>query len=196
MEIKRILNYEELVMEAKSLLTRSSLIKMKIAKIALDACTIRHGGRSGNHYTLTNFAKDVGISRKQLSLWTLTYTNVVRHIEDLCLEETDWVHACRVHALITAENTRLRALNNSVKMKEIFYAPNRDEVIKLMARVQQDGAMSSLKAVEYLQRSQFHLNTCVEKDVCLKKNHNTIMTNILQMQKTCNEILQLITKEE
>ena len=100
--------YEELVKEAQILMTRTSLIKMKIARIALEACTIRHGGRSGSLYTLSKFSSDIGVSRKQLSNWCLTYTNVVHHIGDLILTENDWVSACRVHALITQENTKLR----------------------------------------------------------------------------------------
>lgn len=44
-------------------------LKKQIAKIALEVCDIRHGGRSGDRYTLTRFADDAKIPRKTISEW-------------------------------------------------------------------------------------------------------------------------------
>lgn len=196
MEISTQKTYQELVNEAKVLLTRTSLIKMKIAKLALQACTIRHGGRSGNLYTLSKFATDVGVSRKQLSNWCLTYKNVVHHIEDVVLKEEDWISACRVHALITSENTRLRAERNIKSTKTILYLPTKDQLLELMTKVQKDSSMAIIKCQEYVGRAHFHLDVSIKEDIKIENNLPIILTHIYEIQKTCEDMLRLINKEK
>lgn len=44
-------------------------LKKQIAKLALEVCDIRHGGISGNRYTLLKFANDTGIPVRTVSDW-------------------------------------------------------------------------------------------------------------------------------
>lgn len=99
--------YLELVEEAKKLIHEHELIPLKIAKIAVEVCTIGHGGRA-TYYTLTDFAKDTGISRKTLSGWVITYRVVVAKIPEKIKTDVDWARAVKISVSLA----RTRAVMN------------------------------------------------------------------------------------
>lgn len=103
------LTYSELVEEGKNLINLSKLIKLKLAKLAIKACTIKHGGISNNYYTLKNFAEDVGVCNKQLSDWVLVYKRVVKPANMRVVEEKDWSIAKRVSDRIAKEEMIIRS---------------------------------------------------------------------------------------
>lgn len=116
-------SYTDLVEEAKHLLRATDLFKLKIAKMAIKACTIRHGGRSSGYYTLVDFARDVGCDRKGLSEWVLTYKRVVVHMEAQILTERDFNTARRVSDRIAKEATAIRKVQGNAKSKQIIPPP-------------------------------------------------------------------------
>lgn len=61
--------YERLVIEAKENLQEIENFKMKIADLAIKACTIKLGGHVRGFYSITNFGDDIGVNRKTLSCW-------------------------------------------------------------------------------------------------------------------------------
>lgn len=99
--------YLKLVDEAKELYKEHELIPLKIAKIAIEVCTIRHGGRA-TFYTLTDFANDTGINRKTLSAWVLTYKIVASKIPNKIKNNEDWAVAMKINASLA----RTRAILN------------------------------------------------------------------------------------
>lgn len=99
--------YLELVEEAKKLIHEHELIPLKIAKIAMEVCTIRHGGRA-TYYTLTDFANDTGISRKTLSSWVITYRVVAAKIPEKIKTDADWARAVKIGVSLA----RARAVMN------------------------------------------------------------------------------------
>ena len=189
-------NYYQLVNEAKILMAKNDLLKLRLAKLAIKACSIRHGGRSDGHYTLANFASDVGVSRKQLSNWVLTFNNVVQQIEELIKTNDDWVTAQRIQALIAKENTYLRKGDDNLKSKKIYYRPTRDDLIALMAKVRNQEGHPLLKAEEFIKRGHFHLGTVKSITQTDLRRRDNVKYEIEQIIKTCNEMLELVKQIE
>jgi hypothetical protein len=107
-EIKSGASYKDLVLHAKMLLRQRDLISLKIAKMAIEVCTIRHGGMSQDVYTLSDFATDIGLSRKVLSSWTITYKTVVQKIENEIKTKEDWNKAQKLSDRLIKQRTILR----------------------------------------------------------------------------------------
>ena len=63
------IKYLKLVTQARELSLQRKNVQFQIADLALKACTIKHGGRSGHLYTMSNFCDDAGLSRKSVSRW-------------------------------------------------------------------------------------------------------------------------------
>lgn len=61
--------YNALVKKAKTMLKRREEIRMQVADLALEACTIKLGGQMQGFYTAKQFADDVGMSRNTLCTW-------------------------------------------------------------------------------------------------------------------------------
>ncbi len=128
-------SYTDLVSEARDLILKTELFKLKIAKLAMKACTIRHGGRSSGLYTLNDFATDTGIARKSLSDWVITYKRVVSKIESSILTDKDWNTASRVSDLISKENSLINKAKGVQRTKTIEYDPGEREVMALMEKL-------------------------------------------------------------
>ena len=116
--------YQVLVQIAKRELSVIEASKIKIVKLAMDACTIQKGGHRGkNLYTLTRFAKDIGMTPKILNDWVHTYQNV---LEPLGIEEPT------KKEFAAARNTHKHLVKNSDKQL------NREDVYNQMLNPKSD----------------------------------------------------------
>jgi hypothetical protein len=61
--------YRDLVNKAKLILSGMEDSKMKIADLAIQACTIKVGGPTSGRYTVVDFATDIDIKRRTLLGW-------------------------------------------------------------------------------------------------------------------------------
>lgn len=69
--------YKEAVKECKVLVKNRREMKIEVVKKALSVCIIKEGNNcSHKHYTLSAFARDIGIAKGTLSRWKLEYENV------------------------------------------------------------------------------------------------------------------------
>ena len=59
-------SYLDYVLLAKQEIKAIEGHQIRICEYADAACTIRHGGRSNGYYTLTDFARDIGLPTKTL----------------------------------------------------------------------------------------------------------------------------------
>ncbi len=103
--------YDFYVKEGKKLLHATYTHQATIAYYASCVCDISHGGRSGSKYTLTQYANDIGMHRKTLSEWSVTYRNVIQKLE---LDPSDitkdqWFVATRVSNLLRDEKRQIQA---------------------------------------------------------------------------------------
>lgn len=61
--------YLKLVHQGKTVVNNRTNSQRHLADLAMKACTIRHGGRYGNLYTIKQYARDIGVNSKTLSKW-------------------------------------------------------------------------------------------------------------------------------
>lgn len=103
------MNYQEYVEAAKKLVNRVDCFQAKIAEYAVAVCQIRHGGRSSEFYTLTNFAEDVGLPMRRLSRWVAIYkVSLSAGVKNPT--KLDWTVASKVKQL---EDMRIVSENHS-----------------------------------------------------------------------------------
>lgn len=75
--------YKKAVKKAIKLVKAIKDARYEVAKIAISVCDIKTGGGTGkNHYTITSFAKDIGINPNTLHRWRREYLLVISKIGD------------------------------------------------------------------------------------------------------------------
>lgn len=178
--------YNEIVEEAKSLLKRRELIRLSVAKLAIEACQIRHGGRSSGLYTLTEFSKDIGLPYKRLSEWVIVYKMVVSKIPDEIKTDEDWSKATKVYesvikarTLINKEIGQKKSKTNRKKDLEM----EKEEVLRRFKSI-----TANSKALEYaddgLKRALFNLNKiefCPKDDINFLLNINENVSHFIEL---------------
>lgn len=78
---KENVSYDDYVSMGKELIKRVEVYQARIAFYACKVCQIRHGGRSAKFYTLTDYAKDIGVNPRTLHEWSLIYRNVILKLD-------------------------------------------------------------------------------------------------------------------
>jgi len=100
--------YSDAVKQAKLLVKQRNKLKYEIAKIALSVCIVQEGNcQSVSLYTLSSFAKDIGIARGTLNRWTLEYKYIVSKIPK--------GEKVNIHAL----NRTMEIINKDTSSKEV-----------------------------------------------------------------------------
>lgn len=113
-------DYNFYVREGRKLLHARECYQAVIAFYASQVCTIVHGGKQGkNLYCLSDYAKDLGINKRTLSGWSMTYRTVIQRLEmDLSkITEDDWKVASRVSAIIRDEKRQIQEASGMKRKK-------------------------------------------------------------------------------
>lgn len=99
------MTYNDYVKLGRALLREVRCYQVQIAYYATKVCTIRHGGKSGDLYTLSRYAYDIGMNSKTLSEWVSVYRNVILKLDKDMKKITphDWTVAQRVNYILTME---------------------------------------------------------------------------------------------
>lgn len=103
------LSYQDYVSLGKKLVEEVEDKQIKICMYAMKVCTIRHGGISKGFYTITDYAKDIGIKPKTLQNWLCVYRNVILKLRPD--QKAVWQQASRANAVLE-EN---RNMDNAIK---------------------------------------------------------------------------------
>lgn len=106
--------YDDYVKLGKEIVDQVKDKQIKICALAMKVCTIRHGGRSSGYYTMTDYAKDIGLNNKTLNQWMLIYRNVVMKLSELQRESLIWNNASRVENILA----ECRTIDNSIDGKK------------------------------------------------------------------------------
>ena len=95
---KNLKSYSDYVKAGKQVVKSITCHQVRLAYYAIQVCTIRHGGISNNCYTITDYARDIGMNKKTLQEWTLVYRRVIVHLQKNIEEITqkDWKVASRI----------------------------------------------------------------------------------------------------
>lgn len=161
------MTYDEYVMMGRDAFKVVELYQLKIAKYAIGACEIRHGGYSHGVYTLKRYASDIGISYKKLSRWTLIYRDIIlklsKDIDDITAR--DWESASKVYSALKKEQAVINASKQRVKAKG-FKGQVSPETINELFNKFHDGA--------HLSRGNIHTWT----ESIIRHRHNFQCANL------------------
>lgn len=180
--------YESLVIQAKELVTKREMVQLQLAKLAVKACTIKHGGR-GNYYTLTDFCKDTGLSFKSLSRWVISYRTVVSKIPEEIKTVDDWNKASKLSVSLTKKRNLINKANGNTGSKRLFSEDleiEKSEVLR--AFKQMDETSQCLRYThESLSRAIYNLG----KIDCYPKEDEKYLLNINQ---NCGLFIEMASK--
>jgi hypothetical protein len=152
-----------LVNRAKKLLREIETHQAEIAKLALQVCTIRHGGRSNGFYTITDFARDIGIERKTLSHWVSIYRDILSRIDIAEPTKEEWSAGGKALRLLNSAKTIENSLDGTprVKKRKLSDAPVA-ELKGLFQRIQ-DRPEGDIVKIDRLYRSAKHFRSISEE---------------------------------
>ncbi len=112
------------VLRAKKIHKRMTKDRLEIAKLAIEACDIRHGG--GAHwknfegiYTLNKFAHEIGVNYKTLHRWVKIYRLIKTQVPTPEWDESNWSAANRAASRISQKTPRqeVRQVYREEKLK-------------------------------------------------------------------------------
>ena len=115
--------HNRLILHAKNLLEQKQKAKWEICAIALKVCYLQDtkGKVPLNAYTITNFAKDLGMHRKTLSCWILDYQSVYLRLE-IDTHDLNYKEKVRLSGAITRTRSKLFNFNRG-KSSEVNKVP-------------------------------------------------------------------------
>lgn len=111
------MTYEGYVTAAKLKLKSIESIQHEIASMAIKVCEIRHGGASGEYYTLSQFADDIGVNRKTLSNWVHVYRDILLRLDKPNPTKKEWDAARQTERTLKFENTAKQAAEGTTQKK-------------------------------------------------------------------------------
>lgn len=168
----------------KSLICQQAVIGFYATKI----CTIRHGGRSDGFYTLSDFARDIGVHRKTLNEWTAIYRRVIQHldIDPLKMNQKEWSTARRIAYQIEGDTRHRNKANGTPKGKSITNLPKREEIRKLFME-NSNGPTVKYEVMEWGNRLRTLYSNLSKRDLSLASEND-----LLEIMKVSDKISDLI----
>lgn len=124
--------YEWYLNASRSILKNMVCQQAVLGFYATKVCTIRHGGISGDHYTIKRFAEDLGLNPKTLNEWTAVYRRVIQHldIDPINITPKEWRSARRIAYQIEGE-TRKKNIQSGRPKAKGDYAVKKEDIKKL-----------------------------------------------------------------
>lgn len=172
----RTLEFNQAVEAAKKLLKARTELKYEIVKIALKVCIIREGNnKSSREFSLTSFARKIGIPKGTLSRWKLEYENVIKKVS-------------RVKGIQNKINSH--ALNQT--MKKVKQGTPQREVIKIYKTYMNYDNKEDKTLTNYLDRLKtLHFFICFSADI------NKLNQDHVEAVKTmCEAIVKRIDNKD
>lgn len=122
-------DYLKIVKRCKFLVESIECYQLEIAYHAFNVCDIKHGGKSAGLYTITRFAKDIGLNKKTVSMWVNIYKNIILKLDKdfYSLTRKDWEVASKVDDRIRQEIRAFNLINKTIgkKNNSRFYDKNK-----------------------------------------------------------------------
>lgn len=167
-------NYEWYVNQSKMILKSLVVQQAVIGFYAVKVCTIRHGGITNGYYTLTQFAKDLGINPKTLNDWTAIYRRVIAQldIDPFKLTAKEWRTARRIAYQLETEKTDLNKSINKPRNKSIVQRDR--ESIKKLWEENLEGPSVKYELSEWKQRLRTLYNNLQKRDLKLANPRDLI----------------------
>jgi hypothetical protein len=185
------IDYKDYVSRARFLIETIECYQAEIAYIATQVCKITHGGRhSSESYTISKFAKDIGVNRKTLSGWISIYRNVLLKvgINHQKLTKKDWTTASVVDDLIRQEIRALNAINGTPRKKNIIKNFDDKKIKDLFGKYYNENDFQH-DVLNYVRYVIFMKNNLISKDLNCVSN-----SSLIQLKENVDEISDTIMK--
>lgn len=101
MDLQKQAIWKKAIHDCKLLIMDGSKAKIEIGKRAYDACDIIQGGgghwsNHKNQYTMSHFARDIGMNRRTLSSYVYVYIYVYKFLPKVYQDDFNWTAAYKV----------------------------------------------------------------------------------------------------
>jgi len=137
----------------KGLINKIEGHQVLIAGYAVAVCDIRHGGKSSGYYTLTNYAKDIGMNKKTLQNWVQAYRNVVIKLDRPVLTKEEWSAVRRTNDILTMDVTIKNKISGIKGKKKTINTP-KERVQKIYDEVEIEEKPFTLELTRCLQAAK------------------------------------------
>jgi hypothetical protein len=179
--------HDQLVLQAISLVKIREESKWEICKIALRVCYIndKKGGCYKNKYSITDFAKDIGVNRKTLSCWCLDYQVVAKRLQ-LNTENMEYSEIKKMNSAI--QKTRMEIVNlNETSRSDLELIPKETIQETYDFFINEDELSSRLKS--FIKDLKHHKYTF--KNSKLQARHNKLIREYIRL----NSEIGILAKE-
>lgn len=95
--------WEKNTSEARSIIAATKNQQIKVATLALEVCEISRGGSSKDLFTITRFAKEIGVNEKTLSTWMSVKKLCVDKLPKNIVREARYSDLLRTSMLLNKE---------------------------------------------------------------------------------------------
>jgi hypothetical protein len=187
-------SYEHYVKMGKSLLEEVQSKQALVAFYATQVCEIKRGGGSEKRYTITQYAKDIGMNPMLLTKWVLVYNKVIVKvgIEAQNVTKKDWAVASSVDKFIKSENILKNILSGS-KSKKLKCKPLSIKKTKDLFNQNYDGPSFQAQIYTYNSYLITVKNNLISKDLSLA-SLSSLAALKENLDKASDAILNHLTK--
>ena len=180
--------YDECVEIGKQIVNSVNDKQMRICELAMEVCTIRHGGRSDKFYTMKDFAKDIGLNNKTLNQWMLIYRNVVLKLSDKQLENMTWKQASKVNENLEETNTIENTLKGTPRKRP---APSKklipaEKVRKLYDEYLEEKPFLN-EFLSMVKQTKHSKNLLQKRDLSIVQTSH--LTHLMELLDQCSDII-------
>ena len=168
------------------------IYQCKIAELALEVCSIKHGGRNlGEVYTLKRFAEDLGVSPDTLANWTRIYRNVIQK-GSIKIESTqDWSAARTTNNILAIDliyHNKTKGKTGCVSNQEHV---SKEDVKELYDQIRQGKKPVSKEFISITQRVKNIKKKIIARDLDLLQEYILLelMGHLDEMSDHINDYL-------
>lgn len=184
-------DYHWYVDQGKRILKQQFVHQAVLGFYATKVCTIRHGGRSNGLYTISDYAKDLGLNPKTLSEWVAIYRRVIQHlgIDPLKMSSHEWKAARRIAYTVEGE-TRSKNKESKTPRSKKVELPDKERINKLF-KENLEGPSFKLEAYNWSSTLRTMAKNLSKRDLSMADESSLIeiMESADRISDTINEYL-------
>lgn len=159
-ETVRDRRWKKSVQKAKILVTDFRDIRFRVVEIAEECCVVHHGGReSDNRYSLTRFAKEIGVAKGTLMEWWRLKHNIYDNLPEYRKKKMTY---CGLGHLDTEMRGEDR--NNPIEFKRTLKKRLKALDAKTQTTIKMERYLKHLKTIQFNTKNRLMIKDC-DKEV-------------------------------
>ena len=182
--------WEKVVNESKEILQAKERNQILIAKKAISVCVITHGGDvNKSTYTLTRFAKEIGINSSTLQEWVRVFNNVYTKLDSQFKSTAKYIDLHNIASGID-KNSSNKSINN-IAMKYFKYTKNDYRILhycknlcSLYQNLKQPIILENID-LQVIQEVLFYLQAC---ETSIKNGQRKIIASNNKLASKTHEV--------